>query len=774
MWYSLGKLIVNNRVASLIILFFITFFMAWQTTKIELSYDTNKAVPQDNEKFLEYQEFLNQFGADNNLIVVGIESKDFLKKSVFSKAKNLHKNLESISAVNSVISVPEAVTLIKDTIKNKLISKKIFIDISTQTQLDSQVAIFKSLPLYKSLLYNADNDCYLFGISVNKDTAMSKSRTKLINSITQFVNDFEKETHIKAHISGLPYIRTIIANRIKQEMNFFLIGSLILSALVLLVFFRSISAMLMSLAVVAMGVLWSFGTMVLLGYKITLLTALIPPLVVVIGVPNCIYFLNKYHIVYKESKDKQFALFTMIGKMGIVTLFCNIAAAIGFAVFSLTSSNLLKEFGIVSGINIMALFFISLFFIPAILSYMQPPTEKQTKYLKNKLLENFLILIERWALKHQKWVYTISLVIICFATIGIFKLKKEAFIVDDIPKNDIIYTDLKWFENNFKGIMPLEIVVDTKKKKGLQRTMQPIENIEAFCNYIDSNNYTAKPLSFIDGLKFSRQAYYDGDSNSFTIPNGLGEMALMSDYMQSDSVNSKANKKGIGSLMNNFIDSNRRLARISINMKDIGTKNLPILISDFEKKSNEIFDTSKYKITFTGSSITFLEGSNFIINGLKESIIYAFILIAICMLYLFKSFRILLCSLIPNILPLIITGGIMGWCNISLKPSTVLVFSVALGIVIDVTIRFLINYKQELNHYNNKVETTLIQTIKQTGLSIIYTSLVLITGFVVFCFSSFGGTQALGWLTSITLITGTITNLVVLPVLMMSVLKRDK
>ncbi|MCX6208812.1 MAG: MMPL family transporter [Bacteroidetes bacterium] len=772
MWYSLGKKILQYKVPALVTLFVITAFMAWQTSKIELSYDSNKAVPEDNVKFAEYKQFLKQFGADNNLVVIGIESKDFFKQDVFLKARELHKNLEKISAVKSVMSIPEAVTLVKDTVKNKFVSQKIFFGFKNQNDLDSQVAVFKSLPIYKSLLYNLETNCYLFAVTVNKDTAMSKSRIKLINSITQAVHQFENETKITAHISGLPYIRTIIAERIKKEMNFFLIGSLLMSALVLLLFFRSFSAMLMSLAVVAMGVLWSFGTMVLLGYKITLLTALIPPLVVVIGIPNCIYFLNKYHTVYKESNDKEFALHTMIGRMGVVTLFCNIAAAIGFAVFALTKSGLLKEFGIVSGINIMALFFISLFFIPAILSYIKAPTPKQMQYLNSKLLEKVLVKIERWALHHKKWVYAVSIIVVAISITGIFRLKKEGFIVDDLPKKDVIYTDLRWFENNFKGIMPLEIVIDTKKKKGLQRSMQPIENIEAFCNYIDSNPNTAKPLSFIDGLKFSRQAYYDGDSNSFTLPNGAGELALMSEYMQPDAATATQNKKGIGGLMNNFIDSNRQLARISINMKDIGSKELPILIKDFEKRSNEIFDSSKYKIQFTGSSVTFLEGSTFIINGLKESIIYAFILIAICMLYLFKSGRVLLCSLVPNILPLIITAGVMGWCGIALKPSTVLVFSVALGIVIDVTIRFLVNYKQELPHYNNNVQITLIQTIKHTGISIIYTSLVLITGFIIFCFSSFGGTQALGWLTSLTLVVGTITNLVLLPVLMLGIMKK--
>jgi predicted RND superfamily exporter protein len=235
-----------------------------------------------------------------------------------------------------------------------------------------------------------------------------------------------------------------------------------------------------------------------------------------------------------------------------------------------------------------------------------------------------------------------------------------------------------------------------------------------------------------------------------------------------DSMNKKQSPSG---LLNGFMDSTRQTARISVNMKDIGNVKLPQLLKDLEKKSAEIFDTANYKITFTGTSVTFLEGSSFIISGLKESILYAFLLIALCMLYLFRSVRILFCSLIPNIVPLLLTAGLMGWIGIRLTPATVLIFSVALGIVIDVTIRFLVNYKQELPHYNNQTIPTLTQTIKHTGISIIYTSLVLIAGFIIFCFSGFGSTQSLGWLTSFTLITGTITNLLLLPVLLISLQK---
>jgi hypothetical protein len=750
----------------LIALLAATIFMGLKASRVELSYDFTRALPTDNPRYQDYQSFLKKFGSDNNTMVIGIASDTFYNRPFFNAVGLLHQQLEKINGVTAIVSIPGVVTLVNDSANHRFEPFKIFnYPFSSQASLDSARAVFENLPFYRRILYNPGSHSYLMGVSVHKDTINSKGRTRLMNDILQEVKVFEKRTNTSVFTSGLPFIRVSISNRIKDEMKWFLIGSLLLSAVTLFIFFRSLSATLMSLLVVGMGVIWSLGTIVLLGYKITILTALIPPLIVVIGIPNCIYFLNKYHTAYRETKDKEKALITMVGRMGIVTLFCNIAAAIGFAVFALTRSDLLREFGAVAGINIMALFIISLVFIPPVLSYLPAPKNKHTRYLDNRLLENVLVKIERWAFHHARWVYGITALVTILAVIGIFRIKSEGFIVDDLPQKDKIYTDLKWFEQNFGGVMPLEILVDTKKKQGIFR-IKSIEKIEALSAYIAANPATAKPLSFVEGLKFAKQAYFDGDSLSYAIPYE-GDLVFMAPYLQAKG-DSAAVKKGFAKLMNSFMDSFRQVARISVSMKDVGSAKLPMLLKDFERKANQLFDTASYHVSFTGSSISFLEGSGFIIKGLKESIFWAFLLITLCMLYLFRSFKILICSLIPNLVPLVVTAGVMGWAGIALKPSTVLVFSVALGIAIDVTIRFLINYKQELPHYNQQVSPTLIQTIRHTGISIIYTSLVLIAGFIIFCWSDFGGTRALGWLTSLTLVVGTLTNLVLLPVLILS------
>ena len=770
MWQRLAKFVLKNRFVLLCLLLTMTVWMGFYASKVKLSYEFSRAIPTDNPKYLDYVSFKKTFGDDGNMLVIGVQTKDFFNQKQFTAYQEMSQQIKKVHCVEDVLSVPAAIMLEKDSASEKLQSKKIFADhYDNQQTLDSASANFLNLPFYKSMLYNSDSSTYLMAVKINKDSLSSPARVAIVNSIMAATAMYERKTGIEVHISGLPLIRTIVAERIQKEMKLFLFGSLALSVLILFLFFRSISTTFISLSVVVIGVVWTVAVIYLCGYKISLLTALIPSLVVVIGIPNCIYFINKYHTSYLNSKEtapelrKTNALIDMVSKMGVVTLFCNITAAIGFAVFALTRSAVLKEFGVVSGISIMLIFVISFILLPSVLSYLPTPGKTQLKYLDNKWIGLFLKKVEIWVFGHRKSILIITSIVLIFSIVGIFKLKTITYIVDDLPKTDKVYTDLKFFEKNFKGIMPLEIVIDTKKRRGVkQKGLTIFNKVDSLATYIASRNEMNRPLTVSEGLKFATQAFNDNDASNYRMPS-MEEAAFIKDNLMSKSA-SKSNSAS--KLLNSFIDSSSRYTRISVSMADIGTEKLPILLNDIQQKANQYFDSS-YKVTLTGTSITFLEGSKFIINGLKESIFWAFLLIALCMLYLFRSFKILVCSLLPNLIPLVVTAGVMGWAGVPLKPSTVLVFSVALGIAVDITIRFLVNYRQILPMSNFDVETTVKNTVQQTGLSIIYTSLVLTAGFIIFCASSFGGTFALGWLTSVTLLVATITNLIFLPVLLL-------
>ncbi|NLR64633.1 MMPL family transporter [Chitinophaga varians] len=768
MWQRLASFVLKFRLTLLLLLLVATGVMAFYASKVQMSYDYVATIPHDNPKFLEYQEFKKKFGGDGNMLVLGVQTDKFFQADFFRDYLQLNHDLKKISAVENILSVPLAINLVKNDSTQKLEAGLLFKDSSyTQAQIDSLAGVFRTLLFYRGLLYNPDTKAYMMAIYVNKDVFNSPKRTAVVAEINKLAQAFQDKHHTEVHLSGLPLIRTVMAVKVADELKLFLKISFLLTGLILFLFFRSFGAVLMSMVVVAIGVVWSVATIVLMGYKITLLTGLIPSLIVVIGIPNCVYFLSKYHTEYAKHGNKTKALVRMIQRMGIVTLFTNLTAAIGFGVFCFTNSAILKEFGVVAGLNIMFIFLISFIFLPSVLSFLPPPKTKHTNYLENGFLGSVLDFLTTLVFKYRKPVYFVTGALVIAALVGMSRLKSVGYMLDDIPKTDKLYTDLKFFENNFKGVMPLEIAVDTKRKNGVVN-LQTLNKLDELTQLIAAQPDFARPLSVVEGIKFAKQAYYNGDSSNYAVPNTF-DLGFLAPYLRMKSAGTGANASAstFSKLVASFMDSTRQVARVSVNMKDVGSQRLPQLMDSLEPKVTAIFDTAHYKVTFTGTSVIFQEGTRFIINGLTESILLAFVLIMVCMLYLFRSWRMLLISLIPNIIPLVVTAGIMGWVGVALKPSTVLVFSVALGIAIDVTIRFLVNFKQELPHHNLDISATVKQTIHETGLSIIYTSMILFAGFMIFSFSEFGGTKALGWLTSLTLVVAMITNLTILPALLL-------
>ncbi len=762
MWHRIAAFIIKFRVTLLVLLLAATCVMGYYASKVELSYEFTNAIPTDNPKYKDYQAFRKQFGEDGNMMVIGVQTDKFFNQDFFTDYTTLVKQLEKVKAVENVLSVPGAINLLKDTTTGQLKVVKLVTD-STINNVAAISDAFHNLPFYKGFLYNPETGAYLMALRIDKQVLNSKNRAGVVNEILALSDAFGKKHGIEMHYSGLPLIRTMMAAQVQSEMNLFLILSFVLTAVILALFFRSFMAVLASMLVVAAGVIWSLGTVVLLGYKITLLIALIPPLIVVIGIPNCVYLLNKYHAEYNKHQNKAKGLLRMVDRMGIVTLFTNITAAIGFGVFFFTKSTILKEFGLVAGINIMAIFLISLIFIPALFSFLPPPKLRHTKYLESGWMTRLLDTITTWVFGHRMWIYAATIVICAVSIMGMMRLNSVGHIVDDLPKEAKVYQDLMFFEKNFRGVMPLEIVIDTRKKNGAVG-LPVLQKMDELTTYLKQYPEIGHSLALTEGVKFARQAYYDGDSSSYAVPN-MFDAAFIQPYLRGGG---GADKKSMFSkLLNAFMDSTKQKTRISVSMADVGSKRLPILLDSIRPKTLELFDTSKYDVTFTGTSIVFLEGSKFIINSLRDSLILAFIMIFGCMIALFRSWRILLISMVINIVPLLITAGIMGWMRIPIKPSTVLVFSVALGITIDVTIRFLVNFKQELVHHDDDIAETVKRTIHDTGLSIIYTSLILIAGFGVFALSQFDGTKSLGYLTSLTLLLAMVTNLTLQPALLL-------
>jgi uncharacterized protein len=764
MWKKIALASLKYRQLVLALLALLTLIFGYFAIKVQVSYDLKSAVSEQSSTYKLHKSFKQLFGEDNNTIVVGYQYNKVKQIKLLPQLQALVHQLQNTKGIAEVLSVPQALTIYKVQTEEGgiLKSKAIFAD-STTLPADSLLQRFYSLPFYTNLLYNPETNAELFALKLDSTVLRSKMRIELSQRIIKICDSFAAQNNVDIHYSGLPLIRSVIAVDVQREMQIFLIASLILTAIILFLFFRDITTALCSLLIVMAGVVWSVGIMQLLGFKITLLTALVPPLIVVIGIPNCIYFLNKYHQEYSLTGNQATSLVRMVQRMGVVTLFTNLTAAIGFGVFCLTGSTVLQEFGWVAWLGIIAVFIVSLFGIPSLFSYLPPPNKKHTNYLNAPLINKILDWNINLVFNKRKALYFAWALITVAASCGLIKLKQHAYMVDDLPQTNKVIKDLKFFEKHFGGVMPLEIWIDTKRKGGAT-SLGTLNKIDELSTAIASMDSIGKPLSIAEAIKFARQAYYDGDSMSYALPSSLDASFLLP-YLKM-----KPDAKGgnqLSRITKSYVDSTKQHARLSVSMADVGSRYLPKMIDTIKRTATDIFDTNKYNVQFTGTSIVFLEGSKYIIDSLRDSILYALLMITVCMIALFRSWRIVLTAVAANLIPLIITAGIMGWLGVALKPSTVLVFSIALGITVDVTIRFLVAYKQILPKVQFDIKEAVRLSIADTGLSIIYTSLILIAGFLVFCLSGFGGTKALGLLTSFTLLLAMFINLSIVPAVLL-------
>jgi len=760
-WSIVARFILRNRILLLLVIAGITVALAMQWKHMRFSNTEANLLPDQHEVNLEYNQFLDKFGEEGNLIIIGVKDSTLFTPKKFKAWYNFSKKLTAYKEVDHTISISDLQKLEKreDTTAFRLVP---FIQdtVFTKEKLNNyKNELFYKLPFYDGLVYSPNKKTIRTAIYLDKSIVNTAIRRNfVINDLVPLIDKFEKDSGLKVHTSGMPYIRTLNSQNIIDEIGLFVGAALLVTSILFFFFFRSFRATLISMFTVIIGVMWAFGVLGLLHYEITVLTALIPPLIIVIGIPNCIFLINKYQHEIKLHGNKAKSLQRVIAKVGNATLMTNLTTASGFATFILTNSKLLKEFGVVASINILVIFILSLLIIPIMYSFMPPPKDKHLKHLSKKWINTFVEWTVRMVKNHRIAIYITSVLILCMSIIGIFNIKISGSIIEDMPQKTEFFADIKFFENEFEGIMPLEILIDTKRKKGVM-SLATLKRMDKLQNYISEVPELSKPLSEVALVKYSKQAYYNNNPDYYQLPNSQERTFLLS-YAKSSS--EKTN------FLDNYVDSTGQFARITTFMKDTETERFDRIEEDLKAKITKIFPKERYTVLVTGKALVFQKGTKYLVKNLMLSLSLAILLIALFMAWMFRSFRMILISLIPNLLPLLFTAGIMGFLGVPIKPSTILVFSIAFGISVDDTIHFLAKYRQELivNHW--RIRKSVFAALRETGVSMLYTSIVLFFGFSVFAISSFGGTVALGILVSITLLFAMLANLLLLPSLLLS------
>lgn len=760
MWIKIASLLLRNRIAFIIGVLLCTLFMGLQISNLQMSYENANLLPKKDSAYIDYTNFQNTFGQEGNVMVFAIQDSNFYELEKINDWIRMGDSILVLEGVDAMVSITHTFNLHKNTDLKKFEIQAIFPkEIKSKEELDSLAKIAESLPFYDGTLYSRRENTYNMLITVSTEVMNSPARVALVEKVLEITQKFTAKHELKMHYSGLPYIRVINAEKIKAEMYMFIGLSLLITAIILYMFFRSFRIVGFCVAIIGINVVWAMGFMALLDIKITLLTAMLPPLLIVIGIPNCVFMVNKYHAEYVRHGNKIKALQRMVEKIGNATFLSNLTTAAGFATFIITSSQILKEFGLIAFISITAVFLICLILIPTVFSFLPVPDKKQTKHLYNAFINKVIDHLIHIVINRRRVIYTITSIIIALGIFGITKMKTTGYMVDDLKETDEIRQDLAFFESHFDGLMPLEVTIDFHKPNQVYK-LSNLEKLDELSERIAKDDDISKPLSIIEVVKFANQAYYNGNVEYYKLPTSMTKNFILKYASASTGeVDSKAKA---------FVDSTGQKVRLSFRVKDIGTLRMEEKESQLYQICKQVFPGEKITEKVTGSSIIFFKGNKYLIENLFSSLLLAVFLIASFMAWMFKSKRMVLVALVPNIIPLIITAALMGYTGIPIKASTILVFSIAFGISVDDTIHYLAKYRQELQATNWSIRSSVVLALKDTGQSMIYTSIILFFGFGIFCLSDFGGTFALGLLVSITLLAAMFSNLIILPSLLLT------
>ncbi len=766
MWNKIATFIIRFRIMLVAFVIVSTAFMAYEASKIELSYNFARILPSNDPTEKEYQEFRNRFGEDGSVMVIGWQDPELFQLDKFKDWCILSEKIKATPGIKNVLSLANLQKLVRNDSLNRFDFNPLFTNIpQSQNEVDSIKKSIYNLPFYDGLVINKKTNATVMVVTFNDKALNSKRRLTIVDDIEIIAEEFAVKYNTDLHYSGMPYIRTVNMKKISSEMQLFMGLAVLVTLIILWAFFRSFRLTILSIVVVLIGVIFSVGLLHLFGYKITALTGLIPPLLIVIGVPNCVFFINKYQLELITGKTKDESIKEMIGQIGLSTFLANFTTAIGFGVFYFTNSILLVEFGIVAAISVMITYVLCLILLPVTLHYMNAPKPRHLKHLDGKWANGLLKKVNYLVHYKRKEIYAAMVLLVIISAFGMTKIRAIGYVVDDLPKKDVVYTDLRFFEKNFNGVLPFEVMIDTKEKNGVfENQARTLYKIKALQTEMAKHPEFSKPISIVEGTKFLYQAYRGGDQKYFALP-GAMELSKLKPYLE--------NQQGASQQLNSFLNADKSVTRVSFQMADVGSDSIKVLMDEIRPKVDSIFSKADYNVGLTGHSLVFLKSNDYLLSNLYESLIIAILLIAIVGMVLFKSIPIILLSKLPCLIPLALTAGIMGYFGIYFKPTTILIFSITFGIASDGTVYFLTRYRQEL--YNNKLNPSeaVTQSIFGTGLSMIYTAVILFCGFSIFAASSFGGTAAMGVMVSITLLVAMCTNLILLPALLLSIAKRQ-
>jgi len=743
------NLILNHPKWIIAFTVFVTVMMISFASQLKMNFSIEELFAINDPDVEKYFDFLEEFDREDNLILLMYECDDPFSYKNLKLNKSLIEQFETIKGVDKVtgLSNLEIFTNGEDELLRSVYP---YIPQSIDSLLEAKKRISSSELVQETLI---SRDGKLASIAIELDGSFNNHdmREKIIEGIDFYQNS----VNWTWHQSGIPILRTRYVQLMVSDTIRFLIPVAVMIIILFTVVFRSWLALLVPMSIIIMVVIWTIGLMVILNIDFNIMTYIIPTLLFIIGIGDSVHFLVKYFGTLSEVKDKKQALSQTLEKIGTAIFLTSITTSIGFASLIRSNIDIVRQFGMMTATGVMFAFILTVTYLPAmIMLFKQTPITKLKSYslgFRINILKGFIKVVRFY----PKPIIIFTFFFAIISVIGAFKINSHNSLMDDLKPGTKLYDDIMLAEKRMGAILPLEIIVsiNNPNKLDVNDIRDPIflQNLDMLQQYISSIDDIGKMISIVDHIKEFNRAMNDGNNKYYTIPSSrpaITQTILI-----------------YGDKFNSLINFDYTKARITGRVKDIDSKRAAEIKKDIyrfvENKMPHYF-----KVDITGTTFLALATNDYLVSDLTTSFIAAFILITLVMIILFKSISITLISIIPNTIPMLAMAAIMGYFDIILRPPTAMTFAVAFGIAVDDTIHYLTRYRMELPGHKWHYRMANDKTIMTTGLAMITTTGILVTGFLILVFSSFTPTADFGLLAALTIFIALICDLTFLPSLL--------
>lgn len=734
----------------------LTVYLGFYIPNTKFDYNFEDFFPSNDEEADFFFKHRTLFESDNDFILITLENDGNVFDSVF--LKNVHSYSQDIDSLDLVEFTRDITSEEEPFIyANGITGSRSYINFEEVDFSRDSANIFKNKELINTLI---NEDASAVAIFVrHKDYLSKKKSDKIVEQITELSQKYEFE---KVRMAGRTVGQIFYIDTMTYEMGTYVGSSMVLVVLFLLIAFRSAWGLLTPLLVIVGSMIWIIGFMSWIGAPINILLTILPSIMFVVAMSDVIHLVSNYIELLRRGKSKFDAIKTSFKEIGIATFLTSLTTSIGF--FSLLFVNVkpIQSFGLYVGLGVLMAFVFTFSTLPFLFYYTKTP--KIVRDEKSNFWQPFLRRSFLFTIKNRRWIPWVSVIILGIFAYGATTIVSNNYLMDDMDPKISIKKDFNFIDEEFGGVRPFELAVivkDTSKSIWEVETLKEIEKVE---NYLSNTYDVTIKNSLVQSISILNRASHAGDSSRFQIPDSKSKIRRFKRMLK------VADK---GRFIGTFLDSTETRSRISGSVPDWGNIRSQEKNDSLNTFIDNNIDAEHLEFKITGSAHLLDKNMSYMSSSLVKGLSFAILIVALIMGLIYKSFRMVIISIIPNIIPLIIIAGIMGFFEINLKITTAMVFTISFGIAVDDTIHFLSKFKLEINK-GKSVLYALKRTYISTGKAILLTSLILISGFLLLLMSNFLGTFYLGLMICITLVVAILADFYVLPILLIYFFKGGK